>query len=45
MENNMELPRKYIELFAKYLVAGSPLEPLLLSVCGNYQMAEIGTRV
>ena len=44
-ENNIELPKKYIELFAKYLVAGSPLEPLLLSLCGNYQMAEIGTRV
>ena len=34
-ENNKELPKKYIELFAKHLVAGSPLEPLLLSLCGK----------
>lgn len=27
-ENNIELPKKYIELFAKHLVAGSPLEPI-----------------
>ncbi len=34
-ENNIELPKKYIELFAKHLDAGSPLEPLLLSLCGK----------
>jgi hypothetical protein len=26
-ENNLDLPQVYIDLFAKYLVAGSPLEP------------------
>ena len=28
-ENNIDLPRLYIDLFAKYLDAGTPLEPLL----------------
>jgi len=28
-ENNIEMPEKYINLFAKHLVAGSPLEPIL----------------
>ncbi len=28
-QNNIELPQKFINLFARYLVAGSPLEPLL----------------
>lgn len=27
--NNIEMPQLYIDLFAKYLVAGTPLEPLL----------------
>ena len=26
-KNNLDLPQVYIDLFAKYLVAGSPLEP------------------
>ena len=29
IENNIELPQEYIELFAKHLVAGNPLEPSL----------------
>ena len=28
-ENNIEMPQEFIDLFAKYLVAGSPLEPIL----------------
>ena len=28
-QNNIELPQKFIDLFAKYLVAGNPLEPSL----------------
>ena len=28
-QNNIEMPQKFINLFARYLVAGSPLEPLL----------------
>jgi hypothetical protein len=48
-ENNIELPQIYIELFAKHLVAGIPLEPNQSNkldnhyqvCCGNAQMAEI----
>lgn len=48
-ENNIELPPEYINLLAKHLVAGSPLEPNQSNkldnhyqVCdGNTQMAEI----
>jgi hypothetical protein len=29
LENNLDLPQEFINLFAKHLVAGSPLEPLL----------------
>jgi uncharacterized protein (DUF983 family) len=29
IENNLDLPQVYIDLFAKYLDAGTPLEPLL----------------
>jgi len=29
VENNLDLPQVFIELFAKYLVAGIPLEPML----------------
>jgi hypothetical protein len=29
LENKLDLPQVYINLFAKYLVAGSPLEPIL----------------
>jgi hypothetical protein len=28
LENNLDLPQEYIDLFAKCLVAGSPLEPI-----------------
>ena len=28
-ENKLDLPQVYIDLFAKYLVAGSPFEPIL----------------
>jgi transposase-like protein len=28
LENKLDLPQVYIDLFAKYLVAGSPLEPI-----------------
>jgi hypothetical protein len=28
-QNNIELPQKFIDLFAKHLVAGNPLEPSL----------------
>jgi hypothetical protein len=28
LENNLDLPQEYIDLFAKHLVAGSPLEPI-----------------
>ena len=34
-ENNIELPQKFIDLFAKHLVAGNPLEPLLPLHDGN----------
>ena len=27
-KNNLDLPQVYIDLFAKHLVAGSPLEPI-----------------
>lgn len=48
-EKNIELPQIYIELFAKHLVAGIPLEPNQSNkldnhyqvCCGNAQMAEI----
>ena len=29
IENNIELPQEYIELYAKHLVAGNPLEPMI----------------
>jgi hypothetical protein len=29
VENKLDLPQVFIELYAKYLVAGIPLEPLL----------------
>ena len=29
IENKLDLPQVFIDLFAKYLVAGSPLEPIL----------------
>ena len=28
LEHTLDLPQVYIDLFAKYLVAGSPLEPI-----------------
>jgi hypothetical protein len=28
IENKLDLPQEFIDLFAKYLVAGSPLEPI-----------------
>jgi len=28
LENNLDLPQEFIDLFAKHLVAGSPLEPI-----------------
>jgi hypothetical protein len=28
LENKLDLPQVYIDLFAKHLVAGSPLEPI-----------------
>lgn len=34
-ENNMELPEEYIELYAKHLDAGNPLEPIIPSTSGN----------
>jgi hypothetical protein len=34
-ENDMEIPQEFIDLFAKYLVAGNPLEPLLPLTYGN----------
>ena len=33
---NITMPQEYIDLFAKHLVAGSPLEPLLPLSLGNY---------
>ena len=29
LENNLDLPQVFIDLFAKHLVAGIPLEPVL----------------
>jgi hypothetical protein len=34
-ENNIELPDEYIELYAKHLDAGNPLEPMIPSTSGN----------
>ena len=34
-EKNIEMPQEFIDLFAKYLVAGNPLEPLLPLTDGN----------
>lgn len=34
-EHNIELPQVFIELFARYLVAGNPLEPSLPLIHGN----------
>jgi hypothetical protein len=34
-ENNIELPQVFVDLFAKYLVAGTPLEPSLPLTNGN----------
>lgn len=34
-ENNIEMPQEFIELFAKHLVAGNPLEPSLPLTIGN----------
>lgn len=34
-KNNIELPKTFIDLFAKHLVAGNPLEPLLSLSLGN----------
>jgi hypothetical protein len=35
LENNLDLPQVFINLFAKYLVAGNPLEPSLPLTNGN----------
>ena len=35
IENNLDLPQVFIDLFAKYLVAGKPLEPSLPLTFGN----------
>jgi len=35
IKNNIQLPQIYINLFAKYLDAGNPLEPLLPLTFGN----------
>ena len=32
---NLDMPQEYVDLFARYLVAGSPLEPLLPLCDGN----------
>ena len=34
-EKKIEFPQEFIDLFAKYLVAGNPLEPSLPLTCGN----------
>ena len=34
-QNNIELPQKYIDLFAKYLDDGKPLKLSLPLICGN----------
>lgn len=36
-KNNIEMPQEFICLFAKYLVAGTPLEPSLPLLSGNLQ--------
>lgn len=36
-KNNIEMPEKFIELFAKHLDAGNPLEPSLPLLSGNIQ--------
>ena len=35
IKNNIEMPQIFIDLFARYLVAGIPLEPSLLLLDGN----------
>ena len=34
-EKNIEMPQEFIDLFAKHLVAGNPLEPSLPLTSGN----------
>jgi hypothetical protein len=36
LENKLDLPQVFIDLFAKHLVAGSSLEPLLPLTTGNF---------
>jgi len=36
IENKLDLPQVFIDLFAKYLVAGSSLEPSLPLTTGNF---------
>ena len=35
LDNSLELPQIYIDLFVKHLVAGNPLEPSLPLTNGN----------
>jgi hypothetical protein len=35
IENNLELPQEYVELYARHLDAGNPLEPILPLHSGN----------
>jgi len=35
-KNKIHLPQTFIDLFAKHLVAGNPLEPLLPLSLGNF---------
>jgi hypothetical protein len=35
LENKLDLPQVFIDLFAKHLDAGNPLEPLLPLTFGN----------
>ena len=34
-KNNIKIPHKFVDLFAKHLVAGTPLEPSLPLTLGN----------
>jgi hypothetical protein len=36
IKHNLDLPQEYNNLFAKYLDAGNPLEPLLPLSIGNF---------
>jgi hypothetical protein len=40
-ENKIDLPQSFVNLFAKYLVAGTPLEPSL-PLCSRNVMEELG---